>query len=269
MLSPNPLSLSQAINATTTSPVTLTNSGTLPLQISTSQISGATFSETNDCGVSVGAGQSCQINITFSPTTLGNFSGTLTVTDSATDSPQTVALTGAGVADNIGLVYQPNTSTSSSTMLPGGFAITLIQVGGAGLSGNVNFNCSDLPQGAICTFSPSTIQMKPTVPSQVQLSISTTGRPLLSVPIGLITGLLTLTILAGLIFLENASTLPTPRLRWRLVPLFGLALCACGGGPPSSGSFSSTGTPSGSYVVVVTATSGSATQTLNFALTVQ
>jgi hypothetical protein len=271
-LSPNPLSLSEAINTTTTSPVTLSNTGTLPLQISTIQISGATFYETNNCRVSVGAGQSCQINITFSPTAVGNSNGILTVTDSAAGGLQTVALSGADVADSIGLVYPPSSGLSSSTTPAGSVAITTIQVGGAGVSGTVNFSCSGLPQGASCSFSPSTIQMKPTVPSQVQLTISTTARSLLFVPIGLITGLLTLTILAGLILFKNVSTLSTPRLRWRLVPLFGLALCACGGGSggsPSGGSSSSTGTPSGSYVVVITATSGSATQTLNFALTMQ
>jgi hypothetical protein len=154
-------------------------------------------------------------------------------------------------------------------MLPGGFAITLIQVGGAGLSGSVNFNCSGLPQGASCSFSPSTIQMKPTAPSQVQLTISTAGRPLLSAPVGWIVGLLALAILASLIFLKTVPAFGTSRLRWRLVPLFALALCSCGGGSPSGGSSSSTGTPAGSYSVVITATSGSATQTLNFALTVQ
>ena len=272
MLSPNPLSLSQAINTTTTSPVTLTNSGTLPLQISTIHISGATFSETNNCGSSVGAGQSCQIKMTFSPTAVGNSTGTLTVTDNAADSPQTVALTGAGVADNIGLVYPPNNGLSSSTTPAGSVAITTIQVGGAGLSGTVNFSCSGLPQGASCSFSPSTVQMKPTVPSQMQLTITTTARSHLFVPIGLITAFLTLAILASLIFFKTASTFPTPCPRWRLLPLFALALCACGGGSggsSSGGSSSSTGTPAGNYTVVITATSGSATQTVNFALTVQ
>jgi hypothetical protein len=82
-LSPNPLNMSEAVNTTGSSPVTLTNSGTLPLQISTIQISGTAFSETNNCGTSVAAGSSCQINVSFSPTSLGNFTGTLTVTDSA------------------------------------------------------------------------------------------------------------------------------------------------------------------------------------------
>jgi hypothetical protein len=262
--SPNPLSLSQAINTTNTLPVTLTNSGTLPLQILTIQISGAAFSEANNCGSSVGASQSCQINITFSPTALGNSTGTLTVTDSASDSPQTVALTGVGVADNIGLVYPPNNGLSSSTTPAGSVAVTNIQVGGAGLSGTVNFSCSGLPQGASCSFSPSTVQMNPTVPSQVQLIITTRARSHLFVPIGLLTGFLTLAILASLIFSMSGSTFPTPCPRWRLVPLFALALCACGGG-----SSSSTGTTAGNYTVVITATSGSSTQTLNFALTVQ
>jgi hypothetical protein len=151
-------------------------------------------------------------------------------------------------------------------------AITTIQVSGGGLSGTVNFTCSGLPHGASCSFSPATLQIKPTVPSQVQLNITTTARSLLFVPFGLITGLLTLAILVALVFFNTAITLPSPRIRWSLVPLFALALGACGGGGGSSsngGAPSSSGTPAGNYTVVITATSGSSIQTLNFALTVQ
>jgi Abnormal spindle-like microcephaly-assoc'd, ASPM-SPD-2-Hydin len=271
MLSPSTLSFTQAINTTGTSPVTLTNSGALPLQISTIQISGATFSETNNCGSSVGAGQSCQISVSFAPTTVGNFTGTLTVTDSAPGSPQTVPLTGKGVADSVGLGYAPNSGLSSSTTPAGSVAITTIQVGGAGMSGTVNFSCSGLPQGATCAFSPSTVTMKPTVPTQVQITISTTARSLLFMPVGVITPLLLLAILIGLTYFKATSMHLTPRLRWRLVPLFALAICACGGGSgnsPSGGSSSSNGTPAGTSTVVITATSGSSIQTLNFKLTV-
>jgi trimeric autotransporter adhesin len=43
------------------------------------------------------AGKSCSITITFTSSILGAESATLTVTDNATTSPQTVALNGTGV----------------------------------------------------------------------------------------------------------------------------------------------------------------------------
>jgi hypothetical protein len=228
-LSPTTLSFSQAINTTATSQVTLNNSGTVPLQISTVQVSGATFSETNNCGVSVPAGQSCVIKVNFSPTALGDSTGTLTITDSGAGSPHTVALAGTGVAGGIGLVY-PSTGASSATVQAGTSAITTIQVGGAGVGGNVSLSCSGLPQGASCTFNPSsTVQMSPTGPQQVQLEISTTARSQLFGPIVMTTILMVLAICVSILYFRHISTTTTPRLRWRFVPLFALAICACGG----------------------------------------
>jgi hypothetical protein len=54
------------------------------------------FAQTNTCGGSVPALGTCTINVTFTPTAKGTRTGTLTVTDSANNSPQTVALTGTG-----------------------------------------------------------------------------------------------------------------------------------------------------------------------------
>jgi hypothetical protein len=73
--------------------VTLTNNGALALQVSRIQAS-SPFQETNTCGTSVAGNNSCTISVTFTPTTAGAATGTLTFTDSATDSPQSVALSG-------------------------------------------------------------------------------------------------------------------------------------------------------------------------------
>jgi len=50
------------------------------------------------CGATVAAGKSCSIDVTFTPTQLGARTGTLTITDNAANSPQTVALSGTGSA---------------------------------------------------------------------------------------------------------------------------------------------------------------------------
>ena len=95
----NPTSLtfgSQSVG-TTSSPqaVTLTNGGSNSVSISSISASGD-FAQTNNCGSSLAANSSCTINVTFTPTTSGTRTGTLTVTDSA--GTQTVSLTGTGTS---------------------------------------------------------------------------------------------------------------------------------------------------------------------------
>ena len=89
---------SQTVGATSASQsVTLTNSGTAALSISSIAASGD-FAETNTCGSSVAASGSCTIAVTFTPTVVGTRTGSLTVTDNASGSPQTVGLTASAVA---------------------------------------------------------------------------------------------------------------------------------------------------------------------------
>ena len=74
---------------------TLANSGSSAVNISTVAVSGP-FVVSSNCGSSVAAGGSCPIYVYFSPTAAGAASGKLTVTDSASNSPQTSALSGTG-----------------------------------------------------------------------------------------------------------------------------------------------------------------------------
>jgi len=75
--------------------VTLTNSGPVTLTISSITASGD-FLQKNDCGSSVPAGESCTIKVAFKPSAKGVRTGTVTITDDAANSPQTIALTGTG-----------------------------------------------------------------------------------------------------------------------------------------------------------------------------
>lgn len=54
------------------------------------------FAETNNCGSSLGAGKSCTIRVTFTPTATGSRSAWVAITDNGGDSPQRVALSGTG-----------------------------------------------------------------------------------------------------------------------------------------------------------------------------
>jgi hypothetical protein len=84
----------------TTSPplsVTLTNYGTTTLNIADIAAT-ANFGETNTCDSSLASCASCPINVTFTPSASGSLTGTLSVTDNAVGSPQTLPLSGTGVA---------------------------------------------------------------------------------------------------------------------------------------------------------------------------
>jgi len=76
--------------------ITLTNNGTAPLAI-TSIVASANFAEANNCGTTLAAGANCAINVTLAPSTTGSVTGTVTVTDNAGGSPQTVSLKGTAV----------------------------------------------------------------------------------------------------------------------------------------------------------------------------
>ena len=80
----------------TASPVTLTNNLSVALTGITVAITGTGYSQTNTCGTTIAAGANCTVTVTFKPTKAGVSTGTVTITDSANNSPQTVSLTGNG-----------------------------------------------------------------------------------------------------------------------------------------------------------------------------
>jgi hypothetical protein len=81
--------------ASASQPVTLSNTGTAPLEIANITTSGD-YSQTNNCGTSVASGGSCTINVTFTPQYNGTRAGLLNVLFTDPASIQSVTLTGAG-----------------------------------------------------------------------------------------------------------------------------------------------------------------------------
>jgi hypothetical protein len=92
----------QTVNTTSsTHVVTLSNPGTATLHITSITLTGANpsnFGLTNGCGVTLDPNQSCNLSVNFTPNATGPFSATITVVDDAKDSPQSVSLSGNGVA---------------------------------------------------------------------------------------------------------------------------------------------------------------------------
>ena len=58
-------------------------------------VQAAGFTETNSC-TTLQPGESCMISIKFKPLVKGTVSGTLTINDNATNTPQTITLSGIG-----------------------------------------------------------------------------------------------------------------------------------------------------------------------------
>jgi len=97
-LSPASLTFGQQIINTMSAGqnVTLTNTGTAALTITSITIS-KKYTVTNTCGSSLAAGANCTITVSFAPTNTGTITGTVSVTDNASGSPQTFSLTGKAI----------------------------------------------------------------------------------------------------------------------------------------------------------------------------
>lgn len=94
--------------------VTLSNPGTATLKITGITVTGANpgdFGLSKTCGTKLSKGASCSISVTFIPASAASLTATVSVADSATGSPHTVALSGTGVGDSASaqaLVIEPD-----------------------------------------------------------------------------------------------------------------------------------------------------------------
>jgi len=97
-LSPTSLAFgSVPLGSSKTAPaVTVTNQSTAALTGISIAPTGTGYTQVNTCGTSLAAGASCKITVTFTPTVVGATPGTVSITDSAVTSPQTITLTGTG-----------------------------------------------------------------------------------------------------------------------------------------------------------------------------
>ena len=86
----------EAVSAAKT--VTVTNTGTAPLAMYGFSTGFEFGLATTTCGVTLAPKAKCTVTVNFEPLALGAVTGTLFIDDSATNSPQTVPLSGTGVA---------------------------------------------------------------------------------------------------------------------------------------------------------------------------
>jgi hypothetical protein len=153
-LSPNPSSVafgSMKVGSSQTNRVTLSNTGGTDLTVNQATLSGAGFSTNNlSLPLTLHAGGTASLNVTFAPTGSGNFTGTVTI---ATNSATNVVLpiSGTGVASGqlaanpssltFGSVQVGNSSNQSGTLTNSG--ATSVTISQANISGT-GFSLSGL-----------------------------------------------------------------------------------------------------------------------------
>jgi len=152
--------------------IILTNSGAVGLAISDITIKGnnpGDFSQTNNCSSTLAPGSNCIINVVFAPSVAANEGASLSISDNAPGSPQSVTLSGAGsTGTSIGVSVSPTNIAfySQSIGATGPLqSVTLSNTGTAGLAinniaitgnnsadfGQTNNCSSTLAAGSNCT----------------------------------------------------------------------------------------------------------------------
>jgi uncharacterized repeat protein (TIGR01451 family) len=138
-LNPTSLSFGDQHVGTPSSPqaVTLTNNSGSTLNFTSIGFVGTSsgdFSQNNTCGSSISNSGTCTISVTFTPSVEGPRSATLTLVDNASNSPQTLAVSGNGAAPPV--ITSANNTTfilgmaGSFTITTSGFPIpSLSEVG--------------------------------------------------------------------------------------------------------------------------------------------
>ncbi|MDE3104782.1 MAG: choice-of-anchor D domain-containing protein [Acidobacteriota bacterium] len=250
--------------------ITLTNNGGVVLNIAHLAVRGDFTLSGGSCSSQLAPASSCTAQLIFTPTAAGSRNGTLSVTDDAAGSPQTLPLTGTGVDFSLAA-----DGSLSATIASGGsatFPLLLSPVSASPIP--VSFACVGVPSSATCTIQPAGVTLATTtvVSITVQTGVTTgsvapqwqrRGRALwlaLLLPLALPTlrrrprGLLTLLAVAAV----TACLAATGCGSGRLIP--GTAAAPVTAGPA---------TPSGTYSMAVTATAAGLTRTVNLTLTVQ
>ena len=150
---------SQALGTTSSAQaVTLTNSGGTTLNITSLALTGVNasdFAQTNTCGSSVAAGSNCTISVTFKPSASGSRTASVSITDNASGSPQTVSLSGTGAAAVVSLSptslgfgnQSVGTTSTAQTLTLGNTGNAALNITSLALTGT---NASEFAQSNTC-----------------------------------------------------------------------------------------------------------------------
>jgi hypothetical protein len=252
------------VGGSQTLPLTLTNSAGSPFALSGITFSLPDYTETDNCQGQIPVGSACTVNVKFTPQQMALRRGAATVAVSISSLTTNVPISGVGVTPFV-LQAAPGQSLSMSVR-SGATAIYQLQgVAAAGVSDTVQLSCSNLPQYATCSFQPASLALTSGGTSGFAVNVAT-GPASSAKQLGAQDPLLAALLFVSLLSLRSRNA----RACVILVGLgCVLALTGCGGG--SSGSVAppapSTTSP-GTYAIAVTGTSGSLSQPITLALTV-
>jgi uncharacterized protein (TIGR03118 family) len=262
----NPFGATQVGAKSAAQTITISNGGSAPLIFGASAVAVTNdFSETDTCsGSTVAIAGTCTVSVSFSPSSTANNprTGTITLTDNAATSPQTIPV--SGTAQDFTVTTPATTSVTHGT--PGTATATIGALGG--FTGSVAMTCSgSIPQGSCSVTSPVTAPGTATVTFTTAASTANlpNGMPNHVPPVSPRTLMLLLTALASL-----CGVPMTRRSRAR----FSLAAATCafivlaGCSSNNSTATTSPATPAGQYQLTVTGSSGGVTRSSNITLTV-
>jgi len=250
----------------------LINTGTTAITVNTITVTGADFSPSAGTLLPLVIQPSAGTTVAafnFAPTSPGTRTAQMTFGDNASGSPQTFTLSGTGFTD-FGLnMLVPGTDTQTVTagqtadyaMLIEGAAIP---PGPTAFNGLVSFSCSNLPQGASCTFSPASELLQSGNESvDFNLAVSTTARTAASLHNPGFKLWYSLAAVFALVL--GASRRRFKRIGISLFFTILLFAISCGGG---SSKVPSGPTPAGTFTFTVNGTSNGVTHSKNLVLVV-
>jgi hypothetical protein len=159
--SPKTITIENAGNAALTFPIPSTGNNPSIAANFTLNSSGSSdcplLSSESSEPATLAAGASCQLPISFVPTGVGAFSGSLVLTDNDLNvaapgyASQSILLNGTGTGS-----FTLGSSVTSLTINQGGSGTSTITVTGQnGFTGSVNLTASGLPSGVTASFSPN------------------------------------------------------------------------------------------------------------------
>ena len=256
-----------------TQSLTLTNSGTAPLDIR-SIITTGDFAAANTCAGGVVPTAFCTIQVTFKPTAAGARSGFLTVVDDATSGEVVLALSGTGTTPTLTIAPASGASTTATVAAGQTATYNLSIAATPGAAGTVTLTCNSVPTNATCSISPSSLNLSSGANASFTVTINTQVVRTASLTLeGVKLASIGLTFLAPVALLLTTRRKTSYRVRACVLLLACLpviALIGCGGGgsskPPTTQTFT---TPPGTYTLTVNATTGKATVSQPLTLTVQ
>ncbi|HVH50431.1 MAG TPA: SBBP repeat-containing protein [Candidatus Bathyarchaeia archaeon] len=264
---------SQSIGVTTApQTITVTNVGSSALTIS-AVVASSDFAETNNCTKTpLQPATNCVINVTYTATTSGASLGALTITDNVPGSPQVVFLNGSGMVPDFTITPSP----SGVAVVAGhstSFNLDISSI--SGFAQTISFRCGGAPPQSSCAVSPGSLALSANGTATATVIVTTVARtwlpPARPAPRLPRLPFMPLYALALVVLLAFAiRLLPAPRRAYAAVCLLLLApmllMAACNGGTATG---SGSGTPAGSYQLIITGSAGTMSHSIPVTLQVQ